>query len=101
VIAANKESLNLANALHAAQQQQRPMTPLYANLSQLLQLQHKQYFDALPALVRERIQVLWRALLDNQQIQKAAGLKQTMSYSGPFTATKTLLMPAVISALTG
>ena len=84
VIAANNETLNVATVLHAAQQQQRPLPPLYANLAQLQQLQNKQQLDALPAAVRDRIQSFWRALPDTSQIQKPAGLKQAMHYSGPF-----------------
>jgi hypothetical protein len=84
VVAASTEALNLATVLHGAQQQQRPFPPLYANLAQLQQLQNKQQLDALPALVRERIQTFWRSLPDTSQIQKPAGLKQAMSYSGPF-----------------
>ena len=84
VLAANAEALNPNTILHAAQQQQRPLPPLYANLAQLQQLQNKQQLDALPALVRERIQTFWRSLPDTSQIQKPAGLKQAMSYSGPF-----------------
>jgi hypothetical protein len=84
VIAATDEALNVATVLHATQQQQRPLPPLYANLAQLQQLQNKQQLDALPAAVRERIQSFWRALPDTNQIQKPTGLKQAMNYSGPF-----------------
>jgi len=92
VVATNTEALNPSNALHVAQQQQGPTPPLYANLSQLQQLQHKQQLDALPAQVRERVQALWRALPDNTQIQKTPGLKQAMNYSGPFLESALLAM---------
>lgn len=84
VLAAKGEDLNPANLLHTAQQQQRPLPPLYANLAELQRLQNKQLLDLLPALVRERIQALWRSLPDTAQVQKPAGLKQAMGYSGPF-----------------
>lgn len=84
VLATRSEDLNPTNLLHAAQQQQRPLPPLYANLAELQQLENKQLLDVLPALVRERIQALWRALPDSSQVQKPTGLKQAMSYSGPF-----------------
>ena len=84
VVAARSEVLNLATELHGAQQQQRPFPPLYANLAELQNLQSKQQFDSLPALVRERIQAFWRSLPETSQIQKPAGLKQAMGYSGPF-----------------
>jgi hypothetical protein len=84
VVAAQNEALNLASVLHNAQQQQRPLPPLYANLAELQQLQSKQQFDSLPTLVRERIQSLWRSLPDAVQLQKPAGMKQAMNYSGPF-----------------
>ena len=84
VVASRNEALNLNTLLHNTQQQQRPFPPLYANLAELQQLQSKQQFDSLPALVRERIQALWRSLPDTGQIQKPAGMKQAMNYSGPF-----------------
>lgn len=92
VLAARGEDLNPANLLHAAQQQQRPLPPLYANLAELQQLQNKQLLDVLPALVRERIQALWRALPDTSQVQKPAGLKQAMHYSGPFLESALLAL---------
>jgi hypothetical protein len=92
VVAAGAETLNLNAVLHNAQQQQRPLPPLYANLAQLQQLQNKQQLDALPALVRERIQTLWRSLPDTSQIQKPSGLKQAMNYSGPFLESALLNM---------
>lgn len=84
VLATRAEPLNVATALLTAQQQQAPLPPLLANLAQLQQAQSKSQFEQLPALVRERIQSLWRALADTSQIQRPAGLKQAMNYSGPF-----------------
>lgn len=84
VLATRNEDLNPTTVLQAAQQQQRALPPLYANLAQLQQLQSKQQLDALPAPVREHIQTFWRSLPDTNQIQKPAGLKQAMGYSGPF-----------------
>ena len=84
VVLARNDVLNIATALLGAQQQQRPLQPLYADLAELQQTQSKQQLDSLPALVRERIQAFWRSLPDSTQVQKPSGLKQAMNYSGPY-----------------
>lgn len=84
IVRSNQPQIPVQVHLGEALANQRPLTPLLANLSVLQQPALQTMLQALPQPVRDQVQVLWRTLPDAAQIQKTQGLKQALLHSGPF-----------------
>ena len=93
VIAVQKAELSIQNLLAQAQTKQQPLQQLLDNLSQLQNRNPKTpqtLATPLPKEINDRIQTLWRALPEANQIQQLNALKQGIQHSGPFLESQLL-----------
>ncbi|MBI3560785.1 MAG: flagellar hook-length control protein FliK [Gammaproteobacteria bacterium] len=77
-------AMNLQTALQLALNKQQPAAPFYATVAVLNQPATAAVLQALPSEVRALLQLVWRQLPEESQLQSALAIKQALQHSGVF-----------------
>jgi hypothetical protein len=90
IIDSQRPAMVLSDLISQAQTKQQPLQQMLNNLVQIRSTDS--LLAGIPKAVTERIDSLWRALPEQNQLQRPDNVKQAIQYAGPFLESQLLKM---------